>query len=221
MSHTKERYKMQPDTPTPDSGGWDLPEVAEAQRELVERELALDPASVAPYRAFLRAMEVIPEEYRSELMDLGCGVGHYATLLRLAFPRTRYIGVDNSRAMIEAAALREPRASFRLQEIMDTSLTGIRLVLHSVAAEVGPNALSNVCYILDMAPGYIIWNRIRIAPESGYVLEPTYSGHVGKIWLWSRVDLLGLLALASRNLWIQNWPERADNLTVILGPRNP
>ena len=67
-------------------GGWDRPEVAEAQRELVIGELCN--ADTLPFKAFVDAMN--SEGLRTgSLLDVGCGVGHYGVLCERHLPAIR------------------------------------------------------------------------------------------------------------------------------------
>lgn len=211
---------MQPQSDCRTDGAWDLPQVAAAQQALVEQELRQDPSQVAPYAAFLEAFRSIPDIYRSLLLDLGCGVGAYGSLLEVASPRTRYFGVDASQAMIDVAKSRVPRGTFKCQPILQTPLDRADLILMGLGAECGPETIAGLSYVFDQAPGYIIWNRVRLSRsgETGYILEPTYAEHVGKIWLWNKTDLIGFLNLSRRRYVVQSWPTRDDTLTVVASP---
>lgn len=212
---------MPPNAP-PLNGRWDLPEVADAQYSLVTHELALDPEKVPPYAAFLRAMQHINPPFGASLLDVGCGVGHYGTLLRRSPWSVRYLGVDVSQAMIDVARQREPGLDFQQGDMRSAPYGNYSIVLHALAAECGPQTLANLAVMLRETVGTVIWHRVRLTPgETGYVTEATYAGHSGRIWLWNLTDLIGFLNLSvgasqDRGYVIQSWPERDDLLTVIL-----
>lgn len=222
MNHTKGHYMTQPVSLGRLDGGWDLPEVAAAQAQLISAELGQAPEGIAPYAAFLRALDTCKPRYGASLLDVGCGVGHYATLLRLHRPELAlaYVGMDHSEAMIEIAERREPQSPFIVRGIEQTDYSGYDLILHSVAAEVSTNTLALIaCLLKESAHAFLIWNRIRLTGSgSGYIDEPTYAGHSGPIWIWNRRDLIGLLNLTGRRYILQAWPERADCLTAVIFP---
>lgn len=53
-----------------------------------------------------------------EVLDVGCGLGHFHDFLRTRFPDARYTGVDLSPRMVEAARKRLPEATL---EVWDAS----------------------------------------------------------------------------------------------------
>ena len=204
-------------------GGWQSVEVAAGQRALVEAELARDPATVAPYAALLAVLDSLRMTLAPDvsLLDVGCGVGHYGTLLRRYRPRIRYRGTDSSLPMIAIARQREPDLSFNYCDIRDNDWQA-DIILLSQVVEVTPNPLGYAARVLNRSrASYLIWHRVRLTGRSGFVDEPTYAGRRGPIWRWAMSDLTGLLELARRRYLLYTWPGREDMLTVTLFPEKP
>lgn len=208
------------DLPGPDAlpGGWHLAEVAAGQAELVTRELER-PGIVEPYVAFQLALEKL-NIWRLgpvTLLDVGCGVGHYGSLVRTwyeALPIT-YVGTDASAAMIEFARAREPRLRFERRRIEENDFGAADIVLSSLCCEMTADPIGNTQLILESAPGVVIWHRVRLAAESGFIQEPTYANQAGPIWLWKLEDALELVAICGRGWEVVAWPERRDHVTII------
>lgn len=203
------------------NGGWTTEEVARGQRDLVERELALDPWKVAPYGAFLRALVNVGPRPGWRLLDAGCGVGHYGTLMRKWCPQYEigYHGADSSQAMIDVARVREPGLSFECRALDELPYANFQLTLISSAVECTDKPLWNLSRVLTDSPGFVIWNRIRTSGLTGFISEATYAGHLGRIWLWHPDDLVGLLRLSGRRYSLNHWHDDPNSLTVVIWPK--
>jgi len=173
-------------------GGWDSPDVAAAQRELVRVELCA-PEECLPYKNFLWAMGMIHNrlEWDAHLLDIGCGVGHYGVLCERYFIGVDYYGTDASAAMIAEARLLAPLGRFVVCEFSDNELDDYAVVLASQVIELmGGDVWANLRWLLGNAPRYIILNRIRLTPEPSHAIEEaTYCGHSGLEWLWNQAEL--------------------------------
>lgn len=216
-----------------DNGGWLTPEVAQAQADLVERELAplyaiadnpLDiskwhPRLGEPYEPFMAALDAIKAPAGSTLLDVGCGVGHYGTLLRHLRPAIQYTGTDYSEHMVDKARQREPRLIFRVSAVRDNELDAYDIVLLSQCLEITGAPETNLRYVLGQADGYVILHRLRLGLTTGRITEPTYAGYVGNNWLWRRADLAALITAAGRRYQAIEWT-RPDMLTMVLWPAN-
>lgn len=219
-------------TSTPElHGGWHLPAVAAAQAELIEREL-VEPADVPPFANFYRALIKLPWSRgpAQSLLDLGCGVGHYGTLVGLVNGMATsdgqilnlvYAGVDASAAMIEIARRREPKLRFSVLPLEQCGMQA-DIVLASQCAEVTADPPAAMRRILQLAPGYVIWHRVRLADVTGPIHEPTYAGQMGTNYVWSLKDALDMAhgdGREFRYVELLSWPERADIITLICHPK--
>lgn len=205
-------------------GGWHSPAVAAGQYAVVEAELEQPPERVPPYAAFLRAIDLIDARmpHGASLLDVGCGVGHYCTLLRRHRPGAviRYYGTDSSLAMIAVARMREPDGYFEHLPIDANRYNAYDIVLMGLVAEVTENPVGFIAQAIMETRGWLIWHRVRLAAHSGFIDEPTYAGHRGKIWLWAEADVRAILGDANRPVQVMPWPERDDHLTIVMGPRH-
>lgn len=95
-------------------GAWTDPDMARQQRELADRELLnwSQGREIAPFRAYVNLLHAYCWD-ATPLLDVGCGAGYYAALLRAEKWLGQYCGIDYSHAMVEIASEREPHASFR------------------------------------------------------------------------------------------------------------
>lgn len=170
-------------------GGWDRADVAQAQQELVTRELS-EADTCGPYKAFLWAMDTIGLE-SGRLLDVGCGVGHYGVLCEKHYPKIRYVGTDLSEAMIaNARALVHSGIFFACQfEYNDFSFYDI--VLASQVLEMTDDPPSSLDYLLSRFKSWAILNRIRLTPDKSHrITETTYCGQMGQNWLWNQDDIM-------------------------------
>lgn len=170
-------------------GGWDLPEVAEAQRDYVLGELQ-DADNVKPFLAFAWAMDEIGIQ-RGMLLDVGCGCGHYGVLCERNYPGIQYHGTDASLEMIRQARMLAPLGRFEISDFFANDFGGYDIVLVSQVIEFLPDRWAALDYLLQQARGYVILNRIRLTLEPSHEIdEATYAGHMGKEWLWNYNELI-------------------------------
>lgn len=186
-------------------GGWDRPEVAEAQRELVIRELSQDSMTVGPYAAFRWAMDTIGLE-RATLLDVGCGVGHYAVLCERFYPGVHYHGTDLSDIMTVYARLLAPLSTFSVCEFRDNRFEDFDIVLASQVVEMTDDPPGALDILLTRARRFVILNRIRLTIEVSHrIAEATYAGNMGQNWLWNLVRLTHFIEaramIVARNDW--------------------
>lgn len=163
-------------------------EAVAAQMEALVLEQLGTPEAVPPYRAFLELVDHLladglPQPAR--LIDLGCGVGHYAELLERAHPgRFDYLGLDHSEPMIERARALWPGRAFQVADLFDPAGAGrpadvlLAGALVDVAAD-GPRALAA---LLGSAADIVVLHRQRITDgpstsqvAAGYRGQLTYS----------------------------------------------
>lgn len=200
-------------------GGWHRPDVAQAQRDLVLRELQ-DPHSIGPFTAFLWAIRKIKLEPPVTLLDVGCGVGHYGVLCEKYFPRIAYTGTDASAAIIAEAKLLAPLGRFEVCDFTANLFEDYDIVMASQVVETMPDPLAAMKHLLRWVTGYVILNRIRLTEPrdapSHQIDEATYCGEIGTNWLWNLSELTTLIEAAGLEIiGTHTW----DNQTCILAKR--
>lgn len=174
-------------------GGWDKPDVAQAQLELVTMELShMD--NVGPFVAFRWAMEQIGPPKGAALLDVGCGCGHYGVLCERYFPGVYYYGSDAYAPMIERAELLAPLGGFSVCEFADNAFGAFDIVLISQVVEMLPDPPAMLRLALGRCKGIVILHRIRLTPDASHAIEETtYCGNVGCEWLWNMDELRALI----------------------------
>lgn len=181
------------------NGAWDELEVAEAQRDFVLGELQ-DAEHVQPYLAFAWAMGEIGL-VTGNLLDVGCGCGHYGVLCERHYPYIAYNGTDASQAMIEQARQLAPLGHFSVCEFIMNGLGCFDIVLASQVIEFTSDRWASLEYLLKQARGYVILNRIRLTDEPSHEIdEATYAGHMGKEWLWNELELITKISQMKRKV---------------------
>lgn len=194
-------------------GGWDTPEVARAQRVLVELQLE-HPQQVGPFKAFLEAMKHVAVVDGS-FLDLGCGVGHYGVLLAREFPQLRYTGYDASAAMIREARDLYPAGRFRVRPFEQANLEAHDIVMAAQVLEYQADPWHALAWLLGHT-GWTILHRLRLAGGRSHWIEdePTYCGHRANNYAWSLVDVTNLIeAMGGCIVFGQTW-ERHATLVV-------
>ena len=188
-------------------GGWDKPEVAQAQRDLVLKELQ-HARDVEPFAAFDWAIGQI-SLFTASLLDVGCGVGHYAILCERNHPRVAYTGTDASAAIIAEARQLAPLAKFDVRDFSDNDFEDYDIVMASQCVETLPDPMFALEILLKRCSRYIILNRIRLteprSDPSHAIEEGTYCGNVGRNWLWNEREITSFIGgyanIAGRYGW--------------------
>lgn len=195
-------------------GGWDLPQVAAAQYALVTQEL-MNESEIGPYAAFRWAMDIIGLE-RGSLLDVGCGVGHYAVLCERFYPAIRYHGTDLSDAMLVYARGLAPLATFSVCEFHDNKFADYDIILTGQTIEQTDDPPEALDWLLTHARRYVILNRIRLTPdESHRFVESTYCGQMGRTWLWNRADIIHRIEAHAQIVAVNDW-WATDQMTLVL-----
>lgn len=199
-------------------GGWDRQDVARAQWSLVRQELKADPATIGPYAAFQWAMDIIGLK-DATLLDVGCGVGHYAILCKRLYPDIRYHGTDISQAMIDQARQIAPLATFSVCDFKDNAFEDYDIILAGQVVEQLDNPPASLDLLLTLARRYIILNRIRLthAAESHRIEETTYCGNMGRTWLWNREDIIQRIEEYAQIVAVNDWA--TDQVTFVVKRR--
>jgi len=203
---------------------WDLPEVAEAQYDLTCGELeAFRKGRVFTY--FAMALTYVPGFEELSLVDLGCGVGHYATFIHQQWPEMLYTGIDASQAMVDVAQehCKNPRAEFFCFSLdnYDYPSKFYQIALHSQALEYTPHPAENLAHLLRQGPRYIILHKIRFTEDrsapSHRLMELTYCGHQEEVYLWNEFELLKMIEDCPRTRRIWRWiPWAGENIATWL-----
>ena len=180
-------------------GGWDRPDVAQAQLTLVTSELAhMD--IVGPFVAFRWALQQIEPSkgmmmLGTTLLDVGCGVGHYGVLCERYYPGLLYHGSDVYEPMIERARLLAPLGRFSVCPFEDNDFGAYDIVLISQVVETMHNPPAMLRLALGLCKHIVILNRIRLTLDASHAIEETtYCGNVGREWLWNMAELRKLVA---------------------------
>lgn len=203
---------------------WGAPEVAQAQLDLVEGQLADDMEGhpPAPFREFLGALRHVDlpwrggAEPRARMLDVGCGVGHYSVLVARHAPHLEYFGTDASPAMIQIARKyyrgSDPRA-FTVCPFEDNAFEEYDLLLLSQVVEHLPDPPSALELALIRARRYVLLHRLRTQGAPGRVDEPTYCGYAAHNWVWSPQALIEMVQAHGWILYSKRWN---GSLTLLL-----
>lgn len=209
-------------------GGWDLPQVAQAQHDLVLRELSA-PETCWPYVAFRWAMEIINrypdmhlfekiyyEKRPTALLDAGCGVGHYGVLCERFYSGIRYHGTDISPAMIDQARQLAPLSTFSVCDFKDNAFGDYDIILTGQTIELTDDPPAMLDWLLMHAKRYILLNRIRLTPnESHRITEGTYCGEMGRTWLWNQEDITECIKKRAQIVAVNDW-WATDQITFVV-----
>ena len=201
-------------------GGWKFPKVAQAQRTLVEEQLAVSVENVAPFAAFLRAMQHVPSDAET-ILDLGCGAGHYGVLCARNFPNLRYTGMDSSEAMIEQAKQLYPLGEFIIEDFVRAPFWNYGIILVAQVIEYQLDPWAALVGLVSRQPrGTLILHRLRLTREgepSHAIQEATYVGHRGRNYLWEAGELLDTIRKCGGEIVNQDvW---GDNVTLVVKER--
>jgi putative methyltransferase (TIGR04325 family) len=187
---------------------WLNPGVASYMKDLTLLEL--DPKTYLehpPFKYFLQALQHVPGS--TNLVDAGCGVGHYSEVLFRHHPRVAYVGFDFSEAMIEQAQKLWSGRTFFVADMLDFDYSSYDIVLASSLIEVIDDWARGVRAICKTARRTIILNRVRLHTArtvrnetSGYPGQPTYT-HVH-----NESELLSLFEEGGFDVtWSVKWKE--------------
>jgi trans-aconitate methyltransferase len=169
---------------------WLDKDVAEAQAEVAERALASTPWPDV-YLHFAECVDTIGAEYVTSILDIGCGVGHYARVCKHLWPHMRYIGTDLSPFMIKIAAEAAPEAVFRVTDFYENDFNEADLVLIAGSMEYAYNPSGAMVHALNATNGYLILHRLHLTDTVAHeILEPTYCGNYEMKMLWNRGGVL-------------------------------
>jgi SAM-dependent methyltransferase len=196
--------------------GWKQPEVAKAQRALAETQMA-DPMAISPFKYFIEAMRTIRMTEGTSLLDVGCGVGHYAHVCRQFFPRVDYCGADYSRAMIAEAKDWLPDGNFKVKPFDECNFWDYDIVLLSQVLEYLGDPVAAVNEVLTKKHhGHIILNRLRLTDGAPYRVEsePCYCGFTGPNFVWNLAQLIEQVNTHGGKLkWSAVW---GSNATLVV-----
>lgn len=206
---------------------WHTPEVAKAQRQLVETQLA-DEIKCAPFQAFLRAMREIfhaaPELETGVFLDVGCGVGHYGVLCNRHYPRLNYFGSDASAAMVAEADAWQPDLHVIETPFEDNAFEAFPIVLVSQVMEMLDDPIAALELVLaKMREGsYLILHRLRWTKEaSRAVYEKTYLGLDARNFVWNDQAVLRLCMAMGNVKYLDVWDSGSATLVVEIGAGEP
>ena len=186
---------------------WRSRSVARQMAKLVEHQLE-DAETVAPFSAFLQAVEALVADYPlphpARLLDFGCGVGQYSELLERRFPgRFDYTGCDYAEEMVEEARVRWPDRRFVVNDVLDNhlNLDSFDVICASGLVEVIADYETALHVLLGAGAPYVLLHRQRIADGAssvevapGYRRQQTYRVRLG------RADLERLAAAHARTI---------------------
>ena len=196
-------------------GGWDKPNVAQAQLELVTMELShMD--NVVPFISFRWAMQQISPPKGTTLLDIGCGVGHYGVLCERYWPGVLYYGSDAYEPMIDRARLLAPLGGFSVCPFEDNAFGAYDIVLISQVVETTPDPVAMMRLALSRCERIVILNRIRLTTGSSHSIEETtYCGNVGRNWLWNMSELRELIADYGTVRYCSSWDNESAATLVL------
>ncbi len=208
---------------------WSDEEVAMQMVELSDEELR-EKGLVAPFRIFVEALEEILGETEDlpnpcPLLDVGCGVGAYGSVLERRFPnRFAYEGWDSSSAVVNAARRARPAHVFRVASLQEgAKAEGFEIVLASALLDVQEDFEFALDLLLASPARYVLLHRQRVTSDRtrvekapGYKGQTTYRSYV------SYGDLAAAAADSGRRI-ARRYHVGADVHTFVLtrlGPRD-
>lgn len=186
---------------------WKAKHVARQMLDLARTQLE-DPTSVAPYRAFLEAVDYalveLPLPEPASFLDFGCGVGHYSELLARRYPgRFDYTGCDYSEAMVEAAQAEWSGRRFVVNDLFANSLDlgSYDFVLASALVDVTEDYERALDVLLGSRARYILLHRQQMTDGPSRVeIVPGYPGQTTYRSFLNRADLDRVAARHGRSV---------------------
>jgi SAM-dependent methyltransferase len=182
---------------------WKDPDVARQMEELVTGELE-HPDGVPPYRAFIEAIDELLRENDlpdpAQILDFGCGVGHYSELLSRRFPgRFAYTGCDYSPAMVDVARSRWPDRQFVVNDLFANQLPleTFDVVFAGALVDVVPDYEAALDVLLGGGSRYVVLHRQQLADGSSHV--DVVGGYENQTTYRSFVTRTDLERIAARN----------------------
>jgi SAM-dependent methyltransferase len=162
---------------------WRSRSVARQMAKLAEQQLQA-PETVAPFSAFLQAIEALladhPLPQPARFLDFGCGIGQYSELLERRFPgRFDYTGCDYAEEMIAEARARWPGRRFVVNDVFDNKLDldSFDVVCASSLVDVVADYETALNVLLGAGAPYVLLHRQRIAEGASSVdVGPGYRG---------------------------------------------
>jgi SAM-dependent methyltransferase len=187
------------------SQSWKSDRVAEAQQNLVEKELA-DPLAIPPFKAFIEIIAYIADHYGESVrtfLDVGCGVGHYSELLNRYFAgRFLYTGSDYSESMVARARSLRGHSSFIADDILNSrlDLRSYDVVFASALVDVLHNWKRALKVLFHGTSRLLILHRQRVTDGASYSeVAPGHSNQTFSTCLNQR-ELERMLARAGLRL---------------------
>jgi len=168
-----------------------------ARRELGQTE------PPPPFRVFVAAVAGILEQPGITLpvrvLDVGCGVGAYATLLERHFPGSfEYAGWDASTAVVRAARATSPGGDFVVASLLEDAVpAGVDLVLASALIDVLPEPLPALDRLFGAPARFVLLHRQRIT--EGATRVERAPGYEGQTTYRSLVTIGDIEAIAARH----------------------
>jgi hypothetical protein len=186
---------------------WKADDVTRQMLELARKQLR-HPEGVAPYRAFLEAVEwalaelPLPDPVR--LLDFGCGVGHYSELLERWYPgRFDYTGCDYSESMIDAARREWGDRAFVTNDLFANRLDlgSFDLVVASALVDITEDYERALDVLLGSAAPNVLLHRQQVTDCASRVqVVPGYTGQTTYRSYLNREDLERIAAAHERSL---------------------
>jgi len=195
---------------------WMEKEVAVAQHNLVMSELAMSPLPQV-YLVFIDAIKVIGPDRIPTLLDIGCGVGHYACILHRYFPSIHYVGTDVSRYMIEIASQTAPFARFYVREFFKNDLSHTDAVMASSSMEYTEDPVRAMRFLLNGPQKFTILHRLHLTQgETAPVLESTYCGKKEPKMHWNGDDVLQIVKDAGAEVLFSSIWSNREMMTMVV-----
>jgi trans-aconitate methyltransferase len=167
---------------------WLKPEVALAQRELVEKELKQPWPNT--FHVFIRAVKSIDLQHAKTILDAGCGVGHYGVLCSIMFPNLFYTGTDFSEHMLHQARELAPKGKFTRCEFFQNEFSSFDICFTGGTIEYTRSPWDALDLLLESASKYIILHRLHLTKENSHkVLEPSYCGYSEHKMHWNEKEI--------------------------------
>ncbi len=186
---------------------WRSRSVARQMAKLAEQQLEA-PDAVAPFSAFLQAIEALLAEHPlpqpARFLDFGCGIGQYSELLERRFPgRFDYTGCDYAEEMIAEARARWPGRRFVVNDVFDNQLDldSYDVICASSLVDVVADYETALDVLLGAGASYVLLHRQRIGDGPTSVdLAPGYRGQTTYRVRLDRAELERLAATQGRTI---------------------
>ena len=176
---------------TSNDSGW-----KEASTKAFQQQFALNLRELNDppphWRFFLEELGRVKEAER--VLDIGCGVGSFAKLLRMWHGDVKYVGYDYSDAAIKTAkAMWGEFGEFEEKDYHDISHQDIKngdVIVANALCDVLPDGDECFDHILSLGAKNVIFLRVRITEKQSYYEEYEAYGEINTYAFYHNEDTI-------------------------------